>query len=447
MKPRVCMVPFGDRFYPREWLDRVIQDLISLVSGLDCDLQITPPVIVFDDVDQAARQVSQSPADLYIALVASWLEVENLVAVLRQVFHQPILLWSHVPFPDGGQRTSLGAFVGAAVVRETFEEMDVSFKFIYGMPDDPAIKKSIVDFMQVCYTRRKLSQSRIGLFGYTAMGMYTGTFDHVSLRSQLGPEVRHLDQYLIIKRMDSIPEKSVQEVVRRIRSQFALQPEIVEEELVKAARMTLALDAYAQEYKFDAINVKCHYELSEDFGFTACVPLSLLSEKYTCSCEGDIMASVTQLMLHYLTGEQTVYGDIHQVLSDRLTFACCGFNAVGMCDPTKCLICRWASDFQGILNSSPYPPEKRVTLARLASKGDRYKMHITSGRTQVSDPWGEVNCPPLPGTDVILDDDPAWFAQTICSNHYGMVFGDVRQQLFDLCQLLKIRPVTVTGSA
>ena len=57
MKPRVVMVPFGDRYYPREWLDRVIEPSIRLVAGLDCDLVTTQPVIVYDDVAAAARQV------------------------------------------------------------------------------------------------------------------------------------------------------------------------------------------------------------------------------------------------------------------------------------------------------------------------------------------------------------------------------------------------------
>ena len=50
MKPRVVLVPFGDRYYPREWLDRVIEPSVRLVAGLDCELVTTPPVIVFDDV-------------------------------------------------------------------------------------------------------------------------------------------------------------------------------------------------------------------------------------------------------------------------------------------------------------------------------------------------------------------------------------------------------------
>ncbi|MHB0875788.1 MAG: hypothetical protein ACYC5O_07065 [Anaerolineae bacterium] len=441
MRPKVALVPFGDRYYPREWLDRVIQPSRQLVAAMDCDLVVTEPVIVFGDVAAAQAVVKAAQADLYIALLASWLEVENLVATLRPVFHQPVLLWSHVPFLDGGRRTSLGAFVGAGVARETLEEMDVRHKFIYGMPDDPDVGRQIADYIRVAYARRRLSESRIGLFGYTGMGMYTGTFDHVSLRAKIGPETHQLDQYLIIRRMDEVTDAAVAPVVERLKRDFALGPGVTDAELEKAARMTLALEALADEHKLDAVNVKCHYELSEVYGFTPCLPLSLISEKLTATCEGDMMAATTQLMLHHLTDKQTVYGDIHQVLEDRLTFACCGFSAVGMCDPKRCRISKWASDFEGILNSSPYPTGERVTLARLASKGGCYKMHITTGVTAEPQPWGEVNCPPLPDTDVVLEDDPRWFAQNIASNHYAMVFGDVKQQLLDLCALLDIRPV------
>jgi L-fucose isomerase-like protein len=202
----------------------------------------------------------------------------------------------------------------------------------------------------------------------------------------------------------------------------------------------------AKENRLDALNVKCHYELSEIYQFTACVPLSFLSKDYVCSCEGDLMASATQLMLHYLTDKQTVYGDIHEVFSDRLTFSCCGFNPIGMCDPAHCLISRYETDFQGISNSSTYLSGERVTLARLAAKGADYKMHISTGITTDTFNWHEISFPPPPATDVILDDDPQWFAQNIASNHYAMVYGDVREQLIDLCHLLNIRPVVYKQS-
>ena len=116
-----------------------------------------------------------------------------------------------------------------------------------------------------------------------------------------------------------------------------------------------------------------------------------------------------------------------------------------MCDPARCLISRYNADFQGISNSSPYLSGQRVTVARLAARGDDYKMHITTGTTTDTSNWHEVNCPPPPATDVVLDDDAMWFAKNIASNHYGMVYGDVRSQLLDLCEMLGVRAVTYPG--
>lgn len=97
------------------------------------------------------------------------------------------------------------------------------------------------------------------------------------------------------------------------------------------------------------------------------------------------------------------------------------------------------------MNSSPYQTDQRVTLARMAAKGEDYKLHLTTGKTVKTFNWHEINCPPPPATDVILDDDPIWFARNIASNHYAMVFGDVRQEMIDLAGLLGVR-VVATGT-
>ena len=44
----------------------------------------------------------------------------------------------------------------------------------------------------------------MGLFGYAALGIYTATFDTVSLRRKIGPEIHHIDQWLLIKRMEEV---------------------------------------------------------------------------------------------------------------------------------------------------------------------------------------------------------------------------------------------------
>ena len=445
MKPKVVLVPFGDRFYPQDMLGALIERSKNMVASLDVDLVTTQTVNSITDAAAVSRQLEETPADLIIGFISCWMEPTNFIAALNKVFHKPILLWSLVMFPaqeGSDEMLTTGAFVAAAVLRETMEEMGVAHKFIWGMPEKPEVQQEIAGYARVALAKRRLSDSRIGLFGYPALGIYTATADHVSLRRKIGPEIFHLDQWLIIKGMDEVEEKDAVAFANEVRRTCRIGPDVTDELLLKAGRMATTLRKLGQENQLDALNVKCHYELSEIFKFTACVPLSFLSREFVCSCEGDLMASATQLMLHYLTGNQTVYGDIHEVFSDRLTISCCGLNPIGMCDPARCLISRYNADFQGISNSSPYVPGQRVTVARLAARGDEYKMHITTGTTVDTFNWHEVNCPPPPATDVLLDDDLKWFAKNIASNHYGMVYGDVRNELVDLCQMLGVRVVT-----
>jgi hypothetical protein len=107
--------------------------------------------------------------------------------------------------------------------------------------------------------------------------------------------------------------------------------------------------------------------------------------------------------------------------------------------------------YEGLLNTSPYK-EGMVTLARLANDGPgtnnngpgcNYKMHITAGQAKPPPPFREVECPPYPFIRVALDGNADNFMQNLMSQHYAIVYGDVRQPLLELCDMLGIRPVLV----
>jgi len=442
-KPRLLVIPFADRYYPRETVDMVVGWSLDMLRELDIDLVTAPTVLNIPGAAKAAELADTSAPDGIILLVASWLEAANLVAAIKGAMHRPMLLWGHTSYevPGEANRATLGAFVGASVIRETLEELDVKFKWIWGMPQETAVRCQVGVFARTVHAVSRMAKSRIGLLGYTALGMYTGTFDHVSLRGKIGPEMHHMDQWLLLRGMDGLNEADLAAVATKIRESWHLAPNVTAEEIDKAAKMYLSLKRLVGDNWLDALNVKCHYELSQIYGFTACIPLSLLADEVICTCEGDVMASVSQMMLAYLSGSPTVYGDIHQVLEDRLSYACCGLNPLAMSDPENRRISRWASDFQGITNSSTYLKGQKVTLARLASKGDSYKLHFTTGTTAPWSPLQEINSPPHAGTDVLLDDSGRWFAQNICSNHYAMVYGDYRQELELMAQVRGIRIV------
>jgi L-fucose isomerase-like protein len=90
------------------------------------------------------------------------------------------------------------------------------------------------------------------------------------------------------------------------------------------------------------------------------------------------------------------------------------------------------------LNGSAYH-EGFVTLARLASGDGQFKMHVAGGEAVAPPKFHEVGCPTYPIVAVELDGDTGEFMQNLCSQHYAIVYGDVRDQLRELCRILDVR--------
>ncbi|MBS7612553.1 hypothetical protein KEJ27_10225, partial [Candidatus Bathyarchaeota archaeon] len=374
--------------------------------------------------------------------IVSWVDAPNVIAVLREFPHKPILLWSHTVFKEGGETLTLGPMPGAGVVRETLEQMGFKFKFIWGMPGEEGVEREIKVFASAAHAMNKLSKSKIGLLGYASMGMYTGTFDHVAVRTKIGPEVEHLDQYVIVKKLNEVDDEEAEKLVDKVKGLWEISDKVTDEDLKSCMKMYLVLKSIAHDFNWNALTVKCQYELSRYFGFAPCVPLSMLGDEIICSCEGDLPLLITQLMMHYITGETTTYGDAHNidVNKNEILLGACGFApfklALG-----KPRVDKHTALYQGLLNTTFYRRGK-VTLARLASDRGGYKMHIVTGEADLPEPFREVGCPPYPSMKVKIDGDAYHFGQCLMSQHYAIAYGDIKRELIELCNLMGVRVVT-----
>lgn len=443
MKPRAILVPFGYPDYPQELLDRFRKQSQDVLCA-ELDLLAIGPVIVEEDVIRARRFLREADYDLLVVLLLSWVEALLLLATLEDYLTSyPILLWSHTTFEGDGERLTLGALPAAGVIRQTLEEMGAHFKFIYGQPDDADVFAEARAFALAAHARRALRGARIGLFGYISMGMYTGTFDHTKLRREIGPEIVQLDQYAIVKKDEEIQDDWVQELVKQYKERWLLAEGVGDEALAASMRQYAAIRQLSEEHGFEALTVKCQYELSRLFGLAPCVALSVLGDELPVSCEGDVPLIVSQLMLYYLTGgDVTSYGDLHDIYAgDEVLFGACGFAPMSHAAGQP-RIDKHTALYEGLLNTSPYK-DGRVTLARLANDGPGYKMHIVTGQARPPLPFREVGCPPYPFIRVALDGDAGDFMQRLMSQHYAIVYGDVSGSLLELCGMLGVRPVLV----
>ncbi|MBA7666815.1 hypothetical protein ES703_74897 [subsurface metagenome] len=440
-KPKVVLVPFGYPDYPRELLEKFTNESQQLIAQLGTRVETTPIVITLEDIEPVRRHLYEFNPEVIIALILSWMEAPNFMAVLGDYLHRPLLLWSHTRFRENEKLLTLGALDGAAPIRQTLEELRARFSFIWGMPDEDQVKKHIDRFTSAAYAEYLLSHARIGLLGYASMGMYTGTFSHVNLRKKLGPEIDHLDQYVLIKAAEEISDEQVLSLVQKVKQEWELEPTVRDETIQTAMKMYTALRQLANKFKWDALTVKCQYELSKYYKNTPCVPLSMLSGEMTCSCEGDILLLVTQLLLHYLSNDVVTYGDVHNIEKKSVVLGACGFAPFVMGEG-KPEVSRHTALYDGLSNSTVYK-EGPVTIARIGATAEGgYKMHIETGFARHPEPFREVGCTTYPSMEVDLDGDGIHFGQNLMSQHYAVVYGDVKDKVLEFCKLKGMPVVT-----
>lgn len=201
-----------------------------------------------------------------------------------------------------------------------------------------------------------------------------------------------------------------------------------------ATRIYLTLKKIIDEFNLNALTVKCQYEFSKDLGFVPCVPLSILADEgIVCSCEGDIPLTFTMIILNYLTSQPIYYGDLVDIRDNRIYLSSCGFAPLFLSLSPNMGIGVHKYFFKG-LRSGIVLKKGKVTLARLGRIKRDYVMHIAVGKVIET----ELRQGLFPAAEIELEgiDD---FIENIMSQHYALAYGDLREKLKILCNLLGLK--------
>jgi L-fucose isomerase-like protein len=262
----------------------------------------------------------------------------------------------------------------------------------------------------------------------------------VLLRRHIGPDVEQMDTYTLLRTAEGLSDEEVRATANELRSKAEVA--VTDERLEKSARLSAGLRKLLRDGHFDAVNVKCQYELSQEYGMTACIPISLVADDgIVAACEGDVIITVTMCLLKYLTGQTVYYGDILDLQRDQMLLSSCGFAPFSLCNPgEQARICELDHPgFDGLIASFTL---KRgpLTYARLVegSHGD-YRLNYGTGTGVETD----LRQGRFPGLEVKLDGSPEKLWETMASQHFAMCYGDVTREIEDVCGWLNIEAVRI----
>ncbi len=441
MAPRIGFIIIGHPDYQNDIGEHFAQQAVAALQARGIEV-VADPVSHTGAVEagQAARQLIKQDLDGIIAFLGTWIECSTALAAIREFEHLPFAIWGFNMFEWEGKRNSTGSFVAVCVLKGALDRMEYRQKNLIGLPEETATIDSAVAFCQAAHAAQSLKRTRLGLVGYAAMAMYPGTFDHVLLRKHIGPEVVHFDSYTVIERAKQISEAETDEAVAEIAA--AAEVQATDERLRKAVNIGLALMQLCEENDLNALNVKCQYELSQQYGMTACLPISMTADAGIVSaCEGDVIITTTMAILHFLSDQVIYYGDILDLQGDQMLLSSCGFAPLSLANEADDIIIQefGHKGFDGLICSFTL---KRgpVTFARLVegSHGD-YRLNYGTG-TGVDTALRQGR---FPGLEVKLDGSPRKLLETMASQHFAICYGDVTESLEDLCRWLDIEAVRI----
>jgi L-fucose isomerase-like protein len=378
--------------------------------------------------------------DGVVLFLGSWMECPSAMSVLREVEHLPVCLWGFPMFEHEGALTSTGSFVSYTMFKGSMDRLGFRYVTVFGMPDSSDTIAEVTRFCAAAGAMRAMKRIRLGYFGYTSMGIYTGTFDHVLMRGKIGPEVVHYDSYTLINRAHALSDDDCAEPLARL-EQYKIRDDVSRDDLLKAARFAQALLDLCHKDGLDGVNIKCQYEFSKEYGFVMCVPLSLLAEYgVVSSCEGDMMCTVSMAILSLLAGAAVTYGDSINLAGDVLKLSSCGFMPFSMgiagCQEIRKFLPH--PGFSGIQCSFVQRPE-RVTVMRLIEDIGSYHILYFTGQgldTQLRQGY-------MPALDVRFDGSGGEFLKQANGQHYAICYGDVSEEIETYAALMGIQAVRV----
>ncbi len=402
---------------------------------------IQTPIVDMDQATEQAKELVKADVDGVVVFLGTWIESHVCMSVIREIEHLPFCLWGFPMYEKDGKLESTGSYVSYAMFKGSLDRAGYRYKAILGNITDNNTTKALSEFSSVATAYSKLKRSKVLLVGYTSMGIYPGTFDHLFMRTKIGPEVLQMDSYSVINRAESQSVEDRQKAAEIFTRLAKTHDNVEQYQLEKAGGIYLALEQLADEMKLDAVNVKCQYEFSKEYKMVPCVPLSALAEKgVVTSCEGDILNTVSMLILKYLSNQVIGYGDAMNHYDNVVKLSSCGFMPFSLGIKEEQTIRSFVNcpGFNGLLSSCVMRPEKVTVMRLIEDCGDYHILYFTGQGLPT-----ELRQGFMPALDVKLDGNVEDLVKNYSGQHFAICYGDQSQKIEDLAKILNIKTVRV----
>jgi len=262
----------------------------------DVGLKVFGPIKPITKVEDAPK--TREEFDATVVFIASGGSAELAVPLIKI---RKALMWAY------HENNSLASALSARekLVAEEAWQGQILYNNLNYVP------KEIVAEAQANKLIRSLKGAKIGLVGdeddYKAHNL-----DVEMLKAVFGIDVSLIDFDSVKQEWANISEDAAGKIVDEHLSKFELV-EPNKRDLMKAARLYLALKKMASDKKLDAITLDC-FKFLKKTGTLPCIAFALLNDDgVNAACEADLRAATLMLIYRTLTGKPSWIANLVQV--------------------------------------------------------------------------------------------------------------------------------------
>lgn len=166
-------------------------------------------------------------------------------------------------------------------------------------------------FARVCRVVRGLTTARIGSIGARPAPFNTVRYSEKLLQAT-GISVVTVDLSEIIAEAEKIDSGSgaVKKKLHEVRAYGKIPNSIVEENVLKQVRLSVAIEKWMDENECDASAIQCWSSIQQNYGCATCLSMSMMSERLMPSaCEVDVTGVVSMYALALAGGTAPAFLD------------------------------------------------------------------------------------------------------------------------------------------
>lgn len=445
---KIGFICFGEINTPISKIQEKHDQAINLLTNLD--IEILDAGIVIDDAeyntaDNAIEKLINFDMDCIIICIAGWIPTHAVIRVTDHFRHIPVLLWGLCGWKEGEKIITTADQAGTTALRFAFDAMDYRFKFVYNVIGEAEPIEKISTFIDAAYTVKQLRKARIGTMGYRDMLLYGTQFEGNSLRGKFGVEVEPFEMLEIVQNTEKLNDEKIEAGIQYIKNNWVFKQSCDNDVLRKGVMYALAIGKKIEERKYEAVSLIDVDGMKKLLEFPPAMVFMLLEHYYNVLTipENDIMGSVTQLIMKYITGQVIPYFEYYEFFKESMLVGVPDYIPIAITDGDVTVLPTAFGLLPPSLVNISRPKTGYVTCARLIYKKGRYFMHAYTGTAKKSMPWEEYGwdspAPQLPSLEIFPDSCTVEeFAQKVSGQHVIIAYGNYLDAIKDLCDLLDI---------